>query len=82
MKKLLAKVPAEVELLDAEKMKEAGLNAVLGVGMSSAYKPYLCIIRYKGNAGDDRITGLVGKGVTCDTGILPETLFLHDRNQR
>lgn len=68
VKKLLAKVPAEVELLDAEKMKEAGLNAVLGVGMSSAYKPYLCIIRYKGNAGDDRITGLVGKGVTCDTG--------------
>lgn len=68
VKKLFENVPAEVEILDAQKMKELGLNAVLGIGMSSAYKPCLCIIRYKGNPGDDRITGLVGKGVTCDTG--------------
>lgn len=68
VQKLLQELPAEVEILDADKMKKLGLNAVLGVGMSSAYKPCLCIIRYKGNPGDDRVTGLVGKGVTCDTG--------------
>lgn len=68
VQKLFANVPAQVEILDAQKMKELGLNAVLGVGMSSAYKPCLCIIRYQGNPGDDRVTGLVGKGVTCDTG--------------
>jgi leucyl aminopeptidase len=58
----------EVEVLDADQLKELGLNAILGVGMSSAYKPCLCIIRYKGNEKDERITGLAGKGVTCDTG--------------
>lgn len=68
VQKLFDGVPAEVELVSAEQMKALGLNAILGVGLSSAYEPCLCIIRYKGNPGDSRITGLVGKGVTCDTG--------------
>lgn len=65
---LTREVKAEVEILDAKRMKELGMNAILGVGLSSAYVPCLCIIRYKGNPSDDRITALVGKGVTCDTG--------------
>lgn len=65
---LSAGVKVEVEALDVQKLKELGMNALLGVGMSSYYAPYLCVIRYRGNPGDDRITGLVGKGVTVDTG--------------
>lgn len=65
---LTAEGCAEVEILDAEKMRELGLHAILGVGASSAYAPCLCIIRYRGNPEDDRITALAGKGVTCDTG--------------
>lgn len=61
-------VQVETEALDVEKLKEMGMNALLGVGMSSAYAPCLCIIRYRGNPADDHITGLVGKGVTVDTG--------------
>lgn len=61
-------VPAEVEILDEARLEELGMNAILGVGTSSAYRPCLCIIRYRGNPEDQRITGLVGKGVTCDTG--------------
>jgi leucyl aminopeptidase len=62
------KANVEVEILDPDRLKELGLNAILGVGESSAYKPCLCIIRYKGNEKDAHITGLAGKGVTCDTG--------------
>lgn len=65
---LSSEVNVEVEILDVEKLKSLGMNAILGIGLSSAYPPCLCIIRYKGNPGDDRITGLVGKGVTVDTG--------------
>lgn len=61
-------VNVEIEILDAYKLKEIGMNTILGVGLSSAYAPCLCILRYKGNLADDRITALVGKGVTCDTG--------------
>lgn len=68
VQKLFQNVPAEVEILDVQKMEEMGMNALLSVGMSSTYQPCLCVIRYKGNPGDDRITGLAGKGVTCDTG--------------
>lgn len=68
VQKLFQGVPAEVEILDVQKLEEMGMNALLSVGMSSAYRPCLCIIRYKGKPGDDRITGLAGKGVTCDTG--------------
>ncbi|MDO4339364.1 MAG: hypothetical protein Q4C91_14965 [Eubacteriales bacterium] len=66
--RLTEEVNVEVEILDKDKMKELGMNAILSIGLSSAYDPYLCIIRYKGNPCDDRITALVGKGVTCDTG--------------
>ncbi|MDO5338025.1 MAG: hypothetical protein Q4E89_11350 [Eubacteriales bacterium] len=61
-------VKVEVEILDEKKMAELGMNAILEIGMSSAYKPRLCIIRYRGKPCDDRVTALVGKGVTCDAG--------------
>lgn len=67
-KKLLEGLPVEVEVFDRDKMRELGMNALLGIGESSAYKPYLCILRYRGNPDDAGITALVGKGVTCDSG--------------
>lgn len=68
VRKLFKDTPAEVEILDVPKLEEMGMNALLGVGLSSANRPCLCVIRYRGNEKDDRITGLAGKGVTCDTG--------------
>lgn len=65
---LSPETPAEIQALDVKEMQELGMNAILGVGLSSANSPYLCIIRYRGNPGDSRITGLVGKGVTVDSG--------------
>ena len=58
----------EAEVLDREKLKEKGFEALLGVGDSSEFPPCLTVLRYKGDPENEKITALVGKGVTCDTG--------------
>lgn len=58
----------QTEILDETALKEKGMHALLGVGKSSAYPPCLLVLRYKGNPDSSHVTGLVGKGVTCDTG--------------
>lgn len=49
-------------------LREQGLNGILAVGDASAFLPCLLILRYKNNPESDQTLGLVGKGVTCDTG--------------
>ena len=58
----------EAEVLDREKLKEKGFEALLGVGDSSEFPPCLTVLLYKGDPENEKITALVGKGVTCDTG--------------
>ena len=43
------------------------MDAMLTVGNGSVNKPRLIVMRHM-NAGDEEIFGLVGKGLTCDTG--------------
>lgn len=62
------KAGAETEVIAEQELRRLGFKALLGVGESSAYPPCMVILRYRGNPDDQRITGLVGKGVTCDTG--------------
>jgi len=57
-----------VEVLDLEKMKEMGMGGVLSVAQGSAEEPYVVAIRYQGRETWDDVIGLVGKGVTFDTG--------------
>ncbi|HCC56457.1 MAG TPA: leucyl aminopeptidase [Solibacterales bacterium] len=58
------------EVLDQKKMEELGMGALLGVAMGSDAPPALIILRYqpavKGKSSAH--LGLVGKGVTFDTG--------------
>ncbi len=61
-------VNVEVEVLDFEKLKSLNMEALLSVGDSSEFKPYLMVVRYIGNSKSEEIFGLVGKGVTCDSG--------------
>lgn len=58
----------EAEVLDRDKLKEKGFEALLGVGDSSEFPPCLTVLRYRGKPESEKITALVGKGVTCDTG--------------
>ncbi len=60
----------ECEVLDQDRMKQLGMGSLLGVAMGSAEPPALIILRYRpagGTIGTAHL-GLVGKGVTFDTG--------------
>jgi leucyl aminopeptidase len=61
----------ECEVLDRDRMKQLGMGSLLGVAMGSAEPPALIVLRYKpakdASNGKSHL-GLVGKGVTFDTG--------------
>lgn len=60
----------ECEVLDQDRMRQLGMGSLLGVAQGSAEPPALIIVRYKPStppATADHL-GLVGKGVTFDTG--------------
>ncbi len=59
----------ECEILDEERMRVLGMGSLLGVSMGSAQPPALIVLRYRPAtpASGDHL-GLVGKGVTFDTG--------------
>ncbi len=60
------------EIFDEAKMRELGMGALLGVALGSAEPPRFIILRYvpeSGHASKSTVhLGLVGKGVTFDTG--------------
>lgn len=55
-----------VEVLDQNKLREMGMEAILGIGGGSAHPPRLVVMRYQG--GGPRTLALVGKGITFDAG--------------
>ena len=60
----------ECEVLDQDRMRQLGMGSLLGVAQGSAEPPALIIVRYKPatpSKSQDHL-GLVGKGVTFDTG--------------
>lgn len=60
----------EVEILDEFKAKELGMEAFLAVGRASINRPCVIVMRHMGDKTSDYTYGLVGKGLTYDTGGL------------
>lgn len=58
----------EISILDREDMEKLGMGSFLGVTKGSEEPPKLIAIKYFGNKNDDEIIGLVGKGLTFDSG--------------
>ncbi|MEE9249392.1 MAG: leucyl aminopeptidase [Dehalococcoidia bacterium] len=59
----------ELEVLEQEQMEELGMGAILGVAKGTHEPAKLIILRYRGDQDDpSRNLGLVGKGVTFDSG--------------
>ncbi len=58
----------EVSILEREDMERMGMGSFLGVTKGSEEPPKLIAIKYFGNKDDDEIIGLVGKGLTFDSG--------------
>ncbi len=60
----------EVDVLSEDKIKALKMDAFLAVAGGSANKPKLIVMRYHNNSDSDSILGLVGKGLTYDSGGL------------
>lgn len=58
----------EMQTLVYGQLRAQKLEALYSVGGSSEFPPCLVILRYRGNPDSEEIYGLIGKGVTCDTG--------------
>ncbi len=59
----------DVTVLEKEEMERLGMGALLGVARGSAQPPRFVIMNYRGDPDHpDEVVGLVGKGVTFDTG--------------
>ena len=61
-------VEIEAQTLVYGQLRAMGMEALYGIGGSSEYPPCLLILRYRGNPESEEVYGLIGKGVTCDTG--------------
>jgi leucyl aminopeptidase len=67
---MAAEAGLECEILDQDRMRQLGMGSLLGVAQGSAEPPALIVIRYHpatAPKSQDHL-GLVGKGVTFDTG--------------
>jgi leucyl aminopeptidase len=66
----------ECEVLEREQMEELGMGALLGVAQGSSQPPKFIVLRYRGDRRRKATLGLLGKGVTFDSGgisIKPST---------
>jgi leucyl aminopeptidase len=68
-RQMAAEFGLECEVLDQAQMKALGMGALLGVAQGSAEPPALIVLRYRPEKTEGTAhLGLVGKGVTFDTG--------------
>lgn len=58
----------DVQVYDRRGCEELGLGLLLAVNQGSVEEPRFIVMRYSGNGGQGPWLGLVGKGVTFDTG--------------
>lgn len=67
-KELLEPLGVKVTVWDEEKIKEEGMEALYSVAKGSVRPPRFFVMEYKGDPSSDEVTGLVGKGLTYDSG--------------
>ena len=66
--KELSALGVEVEVYDEKQCEELGLKGLLAVGRGSDRKPRFIVMKYLNNPEESEVIGLVGKGVTYDSG--------------
>lgn len=67
-KELAEKYGFEYEILGKAELEELGMGGILSVNQGSHEEPRLITLKYTASEGFDDAIGLVGKGVTYDTG--------------
>ncbi|WP_261378183.1 leucyl aminopeptidase [Paenibacillus agilis] len=58
----------EIEVLDEIQLEAKGMGGIIGVGKASVNPPRLIVLKYQGKEEWTDVLGLVGKGITFDTG--------------
>jgi len=66
--RLAEKHDFEIEILGKKEMEELGMGAILAVNKGSVEEPKLIVLKYVATDTWEDVIGLVGKGVTYDTG--------------
>ena len=67
-RELAEKYDFEIEVLGKKEMEELGMGAILAVNKGSVEEPQLIVLKYAATEQWEDVVGLVGKGVTYDTG--------------
>ena len=79
--KRLEYLDLEVEILSQKELEEKDFNLLLSVAKGSANKPKVAIVKWRGNPTSDEFEcGLIGKGVTFDSGgiSLKSSAHIHE----
>jgi leucyl aminopeptidase len=58
----------ECEVLERDQMQKLGMGALLGVAQGSTQPPKFIVLRYRGDPRRKATLGLLGKGITFDSG--------------
>lgn len=58
----------EAHVLDEKQIEEKGMGGLLGVGKGSVNPPRMIVLKYQGTDEWTDVYGIVGKGITFDTG--------------
>lgn len=58
----------DIEVLDEWSAAEQGMGGLLAVGQGSIHAPRMIVLHYKGAPDQEEAWGLIGKGITFDTG--------------
>ncbi|WP_199426600.1 leucyl aminopeptidase [Thermaerobacillus caldiproteolyticus] len=66
--KLAQKYDFEYEILEKDDMEKLGMGAFLAVNKGSTEPPKMIVLKYQGKETWENVIGLIGKGVTFDTG--------------
>ena len=76
----LKKIGLKVNVFDKKKLKDLGMNALLGVGQGSIRGSYLVTLEWEGTTSKKKPLAFVGKGVCFDTGgiSLKPAKFMED----
>jgi leucyl aminopeptidase len=76
---LAADAGLEVEVLDQAACEKLGMGSFLSVARGSDEPPQFIVLRHRGRGGDGFDLGLVGKGITFDSGgiSLKDPLDMH-----
>lgn len=65
-----AEIGASIEVIEGDALKEGGFGGIIGVGQGSENPPAMVVIRYRPSEASGPHVGMVGKGITYDTGGL------------